>query len=104
MKILRELQSAMEEVEKESEHKGYWYRIRDILTILDVHFAEDKTRICDMNVQKTLNIMRKIALNLAKDFKAKTDSRLPISGILKRNLFDINNLSDFLTFFSKNLN
>jgi len=34
MKILNELQKAMEEVEKESEHKGYWYRIRDILTIL----------------------------------------------------------------------
>ena len=28
MKILNELQKAMEKVEKESEHKGYWYRIR----------------------------------------------------------------------------
>ena len=72
--------------------------------LLDVHFAEDKTRVCDMNVHKTLNIMRKIALNLAKDFKSKTDSKIPISGILKRNLFDIRNLSDFLDFFSKLLN
>ena len=72
--------------------------------LLDVHFGEDKTRVLDMNIQKTLNIMRKIALNLAKDFKSKTESKLPISGILKRNLFDINNLSDFLTFFFENLN
>jgi len=34
MKIMKELQKAMEEVENESEHKGYWYRIRDVLTIL----------------------------------------------------------------------
>jgi predicted transposase YbfD/YdcC len=68
--------------------------------LLDVHFAEDKTRVWDMNVQKTLNIMRKIALNLAKDFKSKSDSKQPISGILKRNLFDLDNLSAFLDFFS----
>lgn len=70
--------------------------------LLDVHFAEDKTRVWDMNVQKTLNIMRKIALNLAKDYKAKTKSKLPISGQLKRNLFDVQNLSAFLTFFTLN--
>jgi predicted transposase YbfD/YdcC len=57
--------------------------------LLDVHFAEDKTRIWDMNVQKTLNILRKIALNLAKGYKAKTESKKTISGILKRNLFDL---------------
>jgi hypothetical protein len=72
--------------------------------LFDVHFNEDKTRVCDMNVQKTLNIMRKIALNLAKDFKSKTDTKIPISGILKRNLFDTANLDAFLRFFSKNSN
>jgi predicted transposase YbfD/YdcC len=64
--------------------------------LLDVHFSEDKTRVWDMNVQKTLNIMRKIALNIAKDFKAKIHSRLSISGVLKRNLFDLSNFSAFL--------
>jgi predicted transposase YbfD/YdcC len=72
--------------------------------LLDVHFHEDKTRVWNMNVQKSLNIMRKIALNLAKHFKSKTDCKLPISGILKRNLFDIANLSAFLSFFSHPLN
>ena len=64
--------------------------------LLDVHFAEDKTRVWDMNVQKLLNIMRKIALNLAKSYKAKTQSRNSMSGILKRNLFDVLNLKAFL--------
>jgi predicted transposase YbfD/YdcC len=68
--------------------------------LLDVHFNEDKTRVWDMNVQKSLNVMRKIALNLAKDFKSKSGSKLPISGILKRNLFDLRNFSGFLDFFS----
>lgn len=65
----------------------------------DVHFAEDKTRVWDMNVQKTLNVMRKIALNLACDFKAKTNAKIPISGVLKRNLFDLLNLKAFLACF-----
>ena len=64
--------------------------------LLDVHFAEDKTRVWDMNVQKLLNIMRKIALNLSKDYKAKTESKVPISKVLKRNLFDLNNFAGFL--------
>ncbi len=70
--------------------------------LLDVHFAEDKTRVWDMNVQKTLNIVRKIALNLAKDFKAKTLSRQAISGVLKRNLFDLSNFSAFLLTIASN--
>jgi len=64
--------------------------------LLDVHFAEDKTRVWDMNVQKLLNIMRKIALNLSKAFKAKTESKAPISKVLKRNLFDLSNFAGFL--------
>ena len=67
--------------------------------LLDVHFQEDKTKVWDMNVQEVLNIMRKIALNLAREYKNRYEPRKPISGILKRNLFDINNLSDFLSNF-----
>ena len=70
--------------------------------LLDVHFAEDKTRVWNMNVQKTLNITRKIALNMARGYKAKTSAKFPISGILKRNLFDLNNFAAFLDFFRIN--
>ena len=70
--------------------------------LLDVHFSEDKTRVWDMNVQKLLNIMRKIALNLSKDYKVKTESNYPISKVLKRNLFDLNNFAGFLDALSVN--
>ena len=64
--------------------------------LLDVHFAEDKTRVWDMNLQKTLNITRKTVLNLVKKFKLRTQSQMAISKLLKRNLFDLNNFSGFL--------
>ena len=67
--------------------------------LLDVHFAEDKTRVWDMNVQKTLNIMRKIALNLAREYRAQVCPKTPISGVLKKNLFDVDNLATLLRFF-----
>ena len=70
--------------------------------LLDVHFAEDRTRVWDMNVQKLLNIMRKIALNLSKEYKAKTESNIPISKILKRNLFDLENFMAFLNVLEAN--
>ena len=50
-------------------------------------------------VQQSLNIMRKIALNLAREYKLQRLPKSPISGILKRNLFDVNNLAAFLQFF-----
>jgi predicted transposase YbfD/YdcC len=68
--------------------------------LLDVHFGEDKTRVWDMNVQKLLNTLRKIALNLAKDYKAKAESKDAMSRILKRNLFDILNLISFMEVIS----
>ena len=67
--------------------------------LLDVHFLEDRTRVWDMNVQKTLNLLRKTALNLARVYRANTNVKIPISGVLKRNLFDLNNLIAFLDFF-----
>ncbi|MBQ3265324.1 MAG: hypothetical protein IJH07_06050, partial [Ruminococcus sp.] len=63
---------------------------------LDVHFQEDKTKVWSMNVQKNLNIMRKIALNLARLYKNRYEPRATISVISKRNLFDLNTLSIFL--------
>lgn len=67
--------------------------------LLDVHFQGDKTKVWDLNVQKNLNVMRKIALNLARLYKKRYEPRASISGILKRNLFDINRLSDFIRDF-----
>jgi len=83
-------------------HARLEWGVESMHWLLDVHFAEDKTRVWDMNVQKLLNTMRKIALNLSKNYKAKTESGIPISGVLKRNLFDLNNFAAFLDALSTN--
>lgn len=68
--------------------------------LLDVHFDEDKTRIWDMNVQKLLNISRKIALNMIRIFRdANRPQRLPLTSVLKENLFDLDTFALFLEFF-----
>jgi len=85
-------------------HARLEWRVEAMHWLLDVHFAEDKTRVWDMNVQKMLNIMRKIALNLARLYKEKRNSKSPLSGILKRNLFDLDNLHAFLDFFREKVN
>lgn len=79
-------------------HARLEWAVESMHWLLDVHFAEDKTKVWNMNVQQSLNTMRKIALNLAREYKSLRLPKSPISGILKRNLFDVNNLADFLHF------
>ena len=69
--------------------------------LLDVQFDEDKTRVRDMDVQKSINHLRKIALNLAKQFKSRLGLKTSISGILRRNLFDPIFLIAFLSCFAE---
>lgn len=81
-------------------HARLEWAVESMHWMLDVHFAEDKTKVWDMNVQRSLNIMRKIALNLAREYKRQVKLKSAINGILKDNLFDLNNLAAFLNFFS----
>ena len=60
--------------------------------LLDVHFREDFCNITDADVQQSLNIARKSALNSIKDYKNKSNSKLPISKLMLNCLID----SDFL--------
>lgn len=85
--------------EKLLEHARLEWAVESMHWLLDVHFLEDKTKVWDMNVQQNLNIMRKIALNLAREYKNRFEPRKAISGILKCNLFDINNLAKFIRYF-----
>ena len=96
------ISSASLTAEELLKHARLEWGVESIHWLLDVHFAEDKTRVWDMSVQKLLNTMRKIALNLSKDYKAKTGCKSPISGVLKRNLFDSNNFLAFLDVLSAN--
>lgn len=80
-------------------HARLEWAVESMHWLLDVHFQEDKTKVWDMNVQQNLNIMRKIALNLAREYKNRFEPRKAISGILKCNLFDVNNLAKFIRYF-----
>ena len=81
-------------------HARLEWAIESVHWLLDVHFLEDKTKVWDMNVQQNLNIMRKIALNLAREYKNRFEPKKAISRILKRNLFDVNNLAKFIRYFA----
>ncbi len=80
-------------------HARLEWSVESMHWLLDVHFQEDKTKVWDMNVQKNMNIMRKIALNLARLYKERYEPRKAISVILKRNMFDLNNLENFIRNF-----
>lgn len=80
-------------------HARLEWAVESMHWLLDVHFQEDKTKVWDMNVQQNLNIMRKIALNLAREYKNRFEPKKAISGILKCNLFDVNNLAKFIRYF-----
>jgi predicted transposase YbfD/YdcC len=82
-------------------HARLEWGVESMHWLLDVHFAEDKTRVWDMNVQKILNTTRKIALNMIRLFKnANYHQRIPLTSVLKENLFDTNKFSRFLDFFT----
>ena len=64
--------------------------------LLDVRFGEDFCRIEDENVQQCLNIVRKIALNCVRGYKAKTGTKLPFSKIMLDCLLNGDTLLDVL--------
>lgn len=81
-------------------HARMEWGVESMHWLLDVHFAEDKIRVWDMNVQKILNITRKIALNLIRIFKsANHKDSLPLNSVMKHNLFDLERFAHFLDFF-----
>ena len=80
-------------------HARLEWAVESLHWLLDVHYAEDKTRIWDMNVQKLLNTARKIALNLIRIYKeASCKKNTPLTSVMKANLFDIEVLDGFLEF------
>ena len=68
--------------------------------LLDVHFQEDKTAFFDMNVQKILNTIRKIALNLVRLYKdAHHKPSTSLKSIMMANLLDVDVFAVFVNFF-----
>jgi len=65
--------------------------------LLDAHFGEDFCRIEDANVQQNLNIVRKTALNLIRDYKNVKNSKRAFSKIMMDCLLDAENTLAILT-------
>lgn len=69
-------------------HARLEWSVESMHWLLDVHFTEDYCRVENRNVQQTLNIVRKIALNLVKLYKKETSSKLALSNIMLNCLVD----------------
>jgi predicted transposase YbfD/YdcC len=69
-------------------HARLEWSVETMHWFLDVHFGEDFCRVEDKNVQQSLNIVRKIALNSIKNYKTKTGDKRPVSKIMLSGLID----------------
>ncbi len=58
--------------------------------LLDVHFGEDFCRVEDENIQQNLNMLRKLAINAIKQYKAKAAPKRAVSKIMLDCLLDPN--------------
>jgi len=84
-------------------HARLEWAVESMHWLLDVHYKEDKTRVWNMNLQKLLNIARKIALNLIRIYRdTNHPQRIALSKVMRDNLFDLQRLSCFFDFFRKN--
>ena len=77
-------------------HARMEWSVETMHWFLDVHFSEDFCRVEDENVQQNLNIVRKIALNSIKNYKATTGNKRPLSHIMLGCLIDCGNLLPIL--------
>ena len=67
--------------------------------LLDVRYREDYLRAQNENIQKNMNMSRKLALNLARVYKNKHAKKTPLSHIMFDCLMDTHHL---LTVLGKN--
>ena len=63
-------------------HARAEWSVESMHWILDVHFGEDNCRVQDENLQKILNIIRKVVINSLRVFRDKTNSKRPFSNIM----------------------
>ena len=63
-------------------HARMEWAVETMHWILDVHYSEDFCRIVNQTIQQNLNMLRKFALSLIKQSKARTNSKRPISQIM----------------------
>jgi len=77
-------------------HARLEWSVESMHWLLDVHFSEDFCRIEDETVQQVLNMVRKIALNCAKTYKQKSNTKRPLSKIMFECLLEFDFLINVL--------
>lgn len=50
--------------------------------LLDVHFGEDFCRVEDRDIQENLNMLRKLAISIIRQYKEGTGSKRAVSKIM----------------------
>ena len=96
-----------EEVETTEEYNGYFCSIAEAISIvvlgslcgfknvsqmewtvetmhwlLDVHYSEDYCRIENRTIQQNLNLLRKFALSILKQYKTRSSSKRAVSKLM----------------------
>ena len=65
--------------------------------LLDVHFDEDRMRLYNENALVNQHTLHKAALNLISGYKHLTGSKLAVSAIMRKSLFDLDFFDTFLS-------
>lgn len=71
-------------------HARMEWSVESMHCLLDVHYGEDYCRIQNRTIQQNLNMLRKLALGLIKQYKSKVGSNRAISKIMFDCLLDTN--------------
>lgn len=69
-------------------HARMEWSVESMHWLLDVHFEEDYCRVENKNVQQNLNMLRKLAINIIKQYKERSESKRAISKIMFDCLLD----------------
>ena len=69
-------------------HAQMEWTVETMHWLLNVHFEEDSCRVEDKNVQQNLNMLRKLAMNMIKQYKERSESKRAISKIMFDCLLD----------------
>lgn len=63
-------------------HARMEWTVETMHWLLDVHFGEDYFRVANQSIQENMNMLRKFALSLIKQYKAKTSSKRAMSKLM----------------------
>lgn len=69
-------------------HARMEWTVETMHWLLDVHYGEDYCRVEDRTIQQNLNMLRKLAINLIKKYKERTNTKRAISKVMLDCLLD----------------